>query len=379
MSTPIPSGPPQRSASLAEYFRVVEPQCESALFSNASRTKLQFLTTKLPPLSKSILECRLTENADQVDLSVSIPRAPLPLPDALSSDPIWREFQAICAEWLDPTSTIHRLVKEIWIELDGAGPMPPHVPSPNLFFALNWDAGAREHLHEIARSLMRRPVPEALARSLLQVKNDVLHEVPLAHLGAMLARASDSLRLVVSRAPGAKIADYIDKIGWVDRDALVRRTLERLQLLVDEFYFDFDLRDGVGPRVFVECFVKQPARRKERWAVFFDYLATQGLCSRAKGKAALDWMGVNRKPAAGTGGIWPASLCWGDELLGALATSVFIRDISHVKLAFEAGKLLEAKVYLSFEHGWFDRRKLLEMYQRYTATDSGTDQEKKNV
>lgn len=378
MSTLASPDPLPRAASLADYFRVAAPHLESVLFSPDARERLRFLAARLPPLSKAILECRLTDAADQVDLSVSLPRAPLPLPDVLLRDPIWREFNAICSEWLDPASTLHRFVREIWLELDGAGPRPPHVPSPNLFFALDWAAGARDHLHAISGALLRRPVSDALARSLRQVKEAVLADVPLAHLGAMLARGSDALRLVVSRAPGAKIADYFDAIGWPDRDAVLRRMMDELRTRVDEFYFDFDLREGVGPRVFVECFVKEPARRKERWQQFFDFLVGLGLCSPAKAQAVLDWMGIVRRSSV-PAEVWPASLRWGDELLEGLVTSAFVRDLSHVKLAFEPGRLVEAKAYLSFDHGWFDRRKLLELYARQRAADDRADQEKKNV
>lgn len=352
MSNPPSSG--NAAGSFAEYLRVVAPHLREELVAESSRARLGTLASHLPVCSKAVLEFRLGESP-QVDLSLCLPRDRVPIASPLLVDPRWRRLRAIGDEWMSEKSFIHRAVRQLWVEFDGeiASAEPP---SPMIFLTTDRSAGTRDHLEEMARTLLRRPAAKPLTATFRRLQQLTPSSAWFKHLGRMERAERDPLRLVLAHFPGGEAVGFLEAFGWRDEGGRLGQALRELAGLVDYFALSVDVFDGIGPRVCLECFMDSSAASPARWTRLFSYLSARRLCAPEKSRALLAWPGVNRKPAEG--GYWPQSLELGDALMGANGLSVFFRTMSHVKLSFEPGKTCEAKAYVGFEHVWLNPERL---------------------
>lgn len=340
--------------NLSHYLRVVAPCLDERLFPPAARARTEWLTAQLAVCSDAVLEFRLLDGADQVDLSLCLPRDFVSIDPSLLADPWWRKLAAIGVEWMDETSLIHRCVKQLWVELDGpraAGEMP----SPIFGYALEQGAEERERLVEIAQSLLAEPLKEPLVRTLQKFQRLTPPEIWIKHIGKMAQRGGDSMRLVLSRFPARGMVDFLARFGWKDADGALQRTLDDVGPLVDYFTLSLDVLHAIGPRVSLECLLDRHGVEQGRWRPLLDYLVKRELCSPVRREAVLAWPGFSRRPA--DGGYWPENLRAGEAFLEPGTIGVFHRYVSLVKFSFEPGKAIEAKAYLSFAYRWLGPRR----------------------
>jgi hypothetical protein len=350
--------------SLGSYLRTIQPHLGAALVPPEAWSRLQALGDFLPPFSKTILECRLDARNAQVDLSVNLPRFMPPFDDRLTAEPLWQHVEALGRTWAEAATTVCAFVREMWLEFDvdlGSSVLPP----PNVFFALERLPGVRERLEGLVGALTGREVCAATSRTLARVLQTCPTSARVAHVGAMLARGSSLVRLVVADVPADQFSPWLERAGWRDTAGGLSAMMGALSPLGDEFYLDIDVGETVCPRVAVECFIKEQPPRGRRWQALVDDLTSRGLCSSSKGNALLAWPGWIRESQCP--GLWPENLQRADRVVGHTAASVFRREISHVKIVYEPGRVVEAKAYLRFRHDWIPYRAL------------AAAQEKKNV
>ncbi len=341
--------------SLEEYLKIVAPHLPSDLISPGSMEQIQLLSSILPPFSLAGLECRLGAGQSRVDFQVSIPPVTLNLPQELRPDPVWQFLQDFCLEWVSPTSWLHQGIERIGLEFDLDEESAP-IPVPCLFWKFNPGMGSVQNLLSIIRMLPTEPISSSSLESSLRLCAAAAPEsARFSHLGVMLSRPTQAVRVNIRGIPGGELEDYLRQIGCGDGTETFSNLLDSISDFVDYIILALDVGEKVYPRIGLECFLNKQPSEEGRWQLFLDYLEEKELCTPGKKDALLSWEGYSLPSSEHQ--LWLKNISWGDRFLGARAVSCFWRYISHIKFVYQPS-LLEAKAYLGFSHGWYDRNLL---------------------
>lgn len=352
MSLATPTAP---SPTLVDYLKIVTPFLPPALVSSFALSQIESLAALLPP-SGGIFECRLGEGATEaVDVSVSIRKGER-LTD-LFTRPEWAKIYQLHQLWIDPASAIRAALDEVGMEFDLDKPLAA-VPIPSIFLVVkpleNPDAEAQATQQQTIASLVTQLLGQPLSEAMQENWHRCLAALPaggrLNSLGLMLSRHSELVRLNLEGLSLEQIIPYLQTLGWQGQVASLQAALPLLQG-ADRVILALDVGARVMPRIGFECFLeKQPKQDEHRWASWLDQLVQANLCTPEKRDGLLQWPGFcRRKDYAGE---WPQNLIASSGFLGARASSVFYRTISHLKIVCRPDSSLEAKGYLHFGHRW---------------------------
>lgn len=349
--------------SLADSLDVLCPDLASELVPSAVASRLRQLARALLPIYRCAFECRLCANAYQVDLSqcilpangeleaVAAWTARMASRAAGTDHSAWSRAHAFFARWSDSAFQLHTGVRETWLEFD----VEDHVlvtPPPSLFFALQ-----REILPDRACMVVRDALdvlvgtPGGMPSALRGCIEACVDGVLFNQIGVMLSRHTDALRVCAQARGTESVVPYLWQVGWPGPVAELEHLLAGWLHHADaDVMIDLDVSDCVQSKVGLEfCFGAQPEDRP-RWTALLDALVDRRLCTLAKRDAVLKWPG-KVFPTSGSV-LWPERLIV--ESLGRPPDqfSVFVRRLLHVKVVYQPGQPLEAKVYLSFNHNW---------------------------
>lgn len=339
------------NGSMEDYLKVVIPHLDSELVSSEALSRIQALAQVLPPFSIAGFECRLGKEQSRVDFQVNFPPLTLNLPESFLTHSVWRTFQDLCQQCIDPTSLLHRSVESLWLEFD-LPEQSSQVPIPCFFLVLNQENISEfQDLSKTVIRLLNHPTNSLLESNLRLCVNSVPDGGRIAHLGAMLSRTAKEVRVVVKEISSQQLLDYLGKIGWKN----ITNTLESLVFTLSEFAdtlgLSFDVGDTVHPRIGLEYFWEKQPPDEPRWQLFLDRVVERGLCTPAKRNALLAWPGFSQK--ADIPDLWPTNLAGSDLFLGSKVLSVFWRKNNHIKIIYEPGNPLEVKAYIGFGHTWW--------------------------
>jgi len=258
---------------------------------------------------------------------------------------VWNRIRQFCERWVEPSSHMNAGLSAAWLEFDLVAP-PYNTPVPSVFVVVREDvpsahgslAAVEEALDLLLDKAFSREFRDGLRRCFEACSGDVR----VRHVGAMLARHSDALRLCIHPLDSDHILPYLERIGWPGSVEELRSLLTPLLNLTDRIdMIDVDIGTSVFPQIGVECaFDRQPSA-EPRWAPFLDHLVSLGLCTSRKRDGLLAWPGYT-DPKTDT---WPG-----------LSGEVILleRRISHIKIGYHPGKPLEAKAYLWFDTAYFE-------------------------
>ena len=336
---------------MEEYLKIVAPHLSPDLISPGAMDRIQLLSSILPPFSLAGLECRLGAGQSRVDFQVSILPVTLNLPQELRPDPVWQFLQDFCLEWVSPTSWLLQGIKGLVLEFD-LDEESASIPVPCIFWTFNPGMGSVQNLLSIIRMLPTEQISSSLESSLRLCAAAGPESARFSHLGVMLSRPTPVVRVNIRGIPEGELEDYLRQIGCGDETATLSNLLEGISDFVDYIILALDVGEKVYPRIGLECFLNKQPSEEGHWQLFLDYLVEKGLCTPGKKDALLSWEGYSLPSSEPQ--LWPKNISWGDRFLGARAVSLFTRYINHLKIVYQPS-LLEAKAYLGFIHGWYDR------------------------
>jgi hypothetical protein len=331
---------------------------DSSLASPECRLALHAIAQRLPAHATSLFgfESRLDDNAATLDFLVHVDSRSgghRVLADALTrdeafaplrDDDVWRRVGEFARLWSTPGSTpdvsLDRDVHAMWLEFDV---MPgEHLPRPSVFIAPDLSRGGRRGDASIAatRLLRGRDLLEEQAQRIASCLDALPDTAGLVHIGMMLSRPGDALRLCIGGLGIAGIPAYLARLGREADGLQMMRAIDRWKPYISRAYLNLDVADVIAPRLALECYAPmEPSSQsvlvyeRQRWRPFFDELVDAGLCTSARADALLAYVGMERSTPD-----WPP-LFAGDP-------HVLVRHINHVKLQFQSGTLA-AKAYLA--------------------------------
>jgi hypothetical protein len=334
---------------MQDYLKIVTSHLHSDLVSAEALSYIQPLAQILPASSMAGFECRLGADRSGVDFQVRLPCLDCSLPESFLTAPAWQFLQEFYQNWASPNSSLSQKIEHIGLEFD-VNERLPQVPIPCIFLAFNRETAIdAERLVKMIEFLQHSMSP--LLESNLQLCADSLPAGAfISHLGAMLSRSVNAVRVNVKGISPDRLSDYLMQIGWSDPTNTFSTLTSTISKLVDSILLSFDVGDTVLPRIGLECFLNRQPYENPQWDFLLDYLIAEELCTPEKKNALLNWPGYSHRGSSPD--LWPSNISFGDRFLGSRAISLFSRWISHIKVVYRSGNFLEAKAYLGFAHSW---------------------------
>jgi hypothetical protein len=224
----------------------------------------------------------------------------------------------------------------LWLEFDLPGASGV-VPVPNFCAKVRETAEHRWVVAELLPRLNGGPLTSWQQEAAVRCLRAIPATAQLIYAFNLLPRGGD-LRLEVFGLQPAEIVAYLARIGApVPPDEVAG--VATLFAGIERTHLSFDLgADGIRPRIGLEGSFARLTRREPRWGELLDGLGRWGLCSPEQREALLAWTGWDS--------FWTAPDIWPRGPAGMDAFC--IRFLSHVKVAYQPGRPLEAKAYLAF-------------------------------
>jgi hypothetical protein len=349
--------------SLADLLPPLLPHLAPALAAPSAIPPLQELAGRLAPIPRGGFECRLGDNP-QVDLqqcvavasdhAQALSRHVEKLVGAYGVDRRgWAALYQFILRWNDPTACLYHAIPELWLECD-ADATGGEAALPSLFFGLRPSAAACVDNCSVAESaltlLSGQAAWSAVAPNLRRCFDACPTDVFVSHIGLMLSRATDALRVNIKRLQPETLAGYLADVGWPGPIDEIADLMAVLAPQVDRVTVCLDIGRSVWPQVGLECVLQRQPPQEVRWYPFLTDLVERGWCTPAKRDALLAWPG-QIDPTTATH-PWPTPLLVASLVQPPDQFSVFERRLSHIKVVYRPQQIPEAKGYLWFSHEW---------------------------
>jgi hypothetical protein len=365
------------TGTLEDYLRVVAPYIHHQLISPDSLAHIATIAKIFPANVTSFLifECRLGESQPRADFLLSVAaseggreilagrNSAIDLPETLLTNPVWNRIRIFCTNWADPASTLYEQTHSIWLEFDVVEP-PTQIPVPSIFFGpkyieldnssptkLGMAANPYQWVVETAlRILFGKPISSSFKRKLFDCFDLLPAGACIFHIGAMLARQVDTVRVCITDIPADKLLDYLSRLGWTGSISKLEAFVSELSSWVDRVDLDLDVGDTILPKIGLECYFNRQPQFEPKWQLFLGRLVEIGLCVPAKRDAILAYPGYSHERANRE--LWPSNLLRASNLLWPRVSSIFIRKLNHIKIVYQPDIPVEAKAYLSTGSHW---------------------------
>ena len=354
--------------SLDDSLRLVLPHIHSCLISQEVVFQIRNLAGMLPNLHWAGFECRLGENPSLAGFHQGITSNKEPsvflknhisASKQLSNDPVWGRVRDFCDEWEDPTSPLYGHVTKMGLEFDLPDSPLSRIYAPSVFMALkqeeDQDASTKQVLEVVnaaVKILKGKDLTSRVKDNLVQCLDVCPNGVRILHIGIMLSRDLQAIRLNMAGIRPEFIKTFLDSIKWEGASNDFEILFYHVYDLVEDILLSLDIGERVYSKIGMECFPGNWASRKSSWIPFFDYLIGNSLCTAAKRDALLAWPGYSTPYSSSR--PWPGDLIIESLLHAPNKLGLIYRSLNHVKIDFQLGKSLQAKGYLEFIHRWIE-------------------------
>ena len=339
--------------SLGDTLRLIENYLPGELIPPQAFSNIKEVAKFLPDaMSSFILECRLGKDAPRVDFSGCVivaegGRDNLVGDSSILESPLGGCIGEFYIHWADTKSPLYENVSLIWLEFDIVDSQKIESPIPSLFFCLKElrsvdstvpvhkaDAKKTQQVTEFAlKTLLGNPVPSKLNQNLSLCFNSIPVEGQVAHIGIMLSRGSDSIR-VCAEIPKDQVLEYLSHVGWSGSINEVKNIVSTFSPCVKRIHITLDVGDSIFPNIGIEFIFNTLPEIEPGLPLFLNLLIDEKMCTPEKRDALLTWPGYSLEIYPNDS--WP-SILW--------------RRLSHIKITCQPGSSLSAKAYL-----WFSPR-----------------------
>ncbi|MEH2253626.1 prenyltransferase/squalene oxidase repeat-containing protein [Nostoc sp.] len=369
--------------TLADSLNIILPSLATELTTLTSLSYLQKLAKLSAPIPRAGFEIRLNRENHQVDLQQGIfyqdgePKILAHYLSTLASynhefkQPVWGRIYQFCEVWSRPNSSLKN-ISEIWLEFDITDSAVQQL-IPSIFIVIkNCDLLKSEEYFHIVKSALEllwgEPIYDSLLSNLYRCFTACIKPAYISHVGIMLSRQVEALRINVTKLPVYQIATYLQKIGYTQPPDKIETLVNELLDIFDHVRFCLDVGTKIYPQIGLECFFEQQSGLDPRWSPFLDDLVVKRLCTPEKRDALLAWIGSTipsniKEP-------WASHLIAESLLQSPENLSILDRRLSHIKLTYKPECSLEAKAYIGFVHQWLKNESVKNNTQFHTFINS---------
>ncbi len=284
----------------------IQAQLAEEWFPGESGQRIQSIFALFPntPARGYLLEQPLTAPIPDLDLNIYLdppppPRFPqdtAPNPFAIpNAPPLWQNLQTFWHLWA--TDPIFASITNSWLEFDTGQPLPvcqdrplPPIPIPSLFFRLDSAKFQPWYTDRAFAALLGHPLPFSARQTLQTCFAHLPHGARVSHLGLMLSRPGQPLRIYVRDIPPLEMSAYLRAVGYpgnIEEAQNLGCTLfqktSRLNLQLEILSVK---EAGLSPRLSVESKID---RKIGSWLPLLTYLVAEDLCTLENKTHLLNW------------------------------------------------------------------------------------------
>lgn len=343
---------------LVDYLDAVSPYLSSELVNHRILSRIKTISRTLKPTWGAFLQCPLGKDNSTVHFSTHALNNAIKLPPKMRSESIWQRIQQLCMDCNCSQSRLSQEIGSIVLDFELSRDNA-EIPIPSIFFnlregdlqCLNGDINTfcTWLIKKVVEPLNNRTIPSYLQKNLELSLTALPTEAQVLELGILQPSPQDSIQLSISGMSPLAICEYLTRIGW--RGSIVE--LEKLALfldgIVDAIVIKVELGITVAPQVSFDCFIYQDLYKDCYWQPLFDFMIENKLCTPKKYAALLNWSGLSYEKYSPI--PWPANLKIISDFLGNRASSILVREVSHIEITYTQNQL-DAKAHLWFSPDW---------------------------
>lgn len=362
---------PTKIPTLADSLQNLLADISSEIATPITISELQQLAKLLSPIPRGGFEIRLDKGNYQVDLQQCISlqnKEPQILAEhinklALShqefNQPVWNHIRNFCKIWSDSNSDLNSAISDIWLEFD-IHESNPHLLTPCIFLGINRDSFELSTIFKIIKNALEllygQSINDDLCSNLYRCFTACTAPTRITHVGVMLSRQIEALRINVSKIPTDEITTYLQEIGYPNSTEEIEAKVDELLDTFDNVRLCFDVGTKISPQIGLECFFNKQSGLDQRWSLGLDNLVAKGLCTAEKRDGLIAWVGCTTPN--NTTKPWASHLIAESLLQPSENLSLLNRSISHIKLTYKPESTLQAKAYIAFAHQWLENKEL---------------------
>ena len=355
--------------TLTDSLQNILAHISSEIATPTAISHLQKLANLSAPIPRAGFEIRLDKDNSQVDLQQGISlqnKEPQILVEhinklALShqefNQPVWNRIREFCKIWSDSSSDLYSAISDIWLEFD-IHESNPHLLTPCIFLGINRDSfepSTTFSIIKIALELLYgQPIKDDLCSNLYRCFTACTSPTRISHVGVMLSRQIEALRINVSKIPIYEITTYLQEIGYPNATEEIEALVDEILDSFDNVRLCFDVGKKIYPTIGLECFFDKQSGLDSRWLPFLDNLVVKGLCTTEKRNGLIAWVGCTTP--SNTTKPWASHLIAESLLQPSESLTILDRRLSHIKLTYKPESTLQAKAYIGFVHEWFKNK-----------------------
>ncbi|MGB3649796.1 MAG: prenyltransferase/squalene oxidase repeat-containing protein [Rivularia sp. (in: cyanobacteria)] len=369
--------------TLTNSLQNILAHISSEIATPTAISHLQKLANLSAPIPRAGFEIRLDKDNSQVDLQQGIylqNKEPQILVEhinklALShqefNQPVWNRIREFCKIWSDSSSDLNSAISDIWLEFD-IHESNHDLLTPCIFLGINRDSFEPSITFSIIKNALEllygQPINDSLCSNLYRCFTACTAPTRISHVGVMLSRQIEALRINVSKIPIYAISNYLQEIGYPNATEEIESLVDEILDSFDNVRLCFDVGKKIYPTLGLECFFDKQSGLDSRWLPFLDNLVAKGLCTNEKRNGLIAWVG-NTTPS-NTTKPWASHLIAESLLQPSESLTILDRRLSHIKLTYKPESTLQAKAYIGFVHEWLNNKSLVNNNQPQSLTSS---------
>jgi hypothetical protein len=239
-------------------------------------------------------------------------------------------------------------LENIWMEFDRrSSDSTNELGYPSIFFGIDSDAPTKriDFISNILDSINSKFEVQSKKFELLTQAIDK-HKLSFSHIGLMLSRKNDSIRLFITGAEKANLVQFFHEIGIKIDENAFEKLFSELKLYFDTISFQLDVDENgeLGHKIGLECFILNKPKQLylRQLELIESYLMEDHSCihQRAASMAKLTNLDLPHPE------IRLSSNNHSTELLSIR------RGLHHIKFNFIKDRVTDIKSYIWFEGDW---------------------------
>lgn len=273
------------------------------------------------------------------------------IPDDLKNQSEWRNLHDFTVKWSDSESEINKKVLGLWFEFDTAD-TTYNSDIPNIFLQIRKTRIDSEEDEQKFKWITQKALPtltgtvlpKNIEENLINAVKKLPEETSLIHVGTMLSRQIQGVRIVINKIKPKQIVPYLKSIGWKDETDELTQTINEINRYVSRLILHINIGETVDSKIGIECsFAEDKYHLETEWGKFFDYLENKGLCIQEKRKALLTFPGIDQEHNDHDFNF--STYMVAPKIKHNNYTSALVRYLSHIKIVYEPNHALKAKAY----------------------------------
>jgi hypothetical protein len=258
------------------------------------------------------------------------------LPEVFDRHPAWQQIQQFCVAWADPSALLHYHIADMWLEFDLESDQVSDLPVPGVLFRPEQShpglSPSYDWIWEQALPLLlNTALPDAVQAKLIECLTRLPAKTGVFQVGVMLSRSVQAVRLCLVGSP-SQLIPYLATLGWQGDVAELEAISHALTPYVDGIILSLDMGEHLYPRIGIEGIYlsRYLPCVNGQWHSLLNHLVQQGLCEAQTRDALLQYSGYS--------------------VGKAIHQRIYVRGLNHLKLLYQPGVPLAAKIYFGVMH-----------------------------